>query len=109
MSLIYGTYRDGRIDLDAPVSLPEGARVAVVVPNERIGMTEAEWPDTPEGRAELISRLHAIEPLELTAEDEAEILSARGSVREASIEAVRRQMGLATWGGCCSIRGAQAT
>ena len=95
MNAIHGTYRNGHVDLDTPVSWTEGARVTVLAPEERIGMTEAEWPDTPEGIAELIARIRTIEPLDITPEEEAEIRSAREAVREVSIEAVRRQMGLA--------------
>ena len=58
------------------------------------GLREEDWPDTPENRAEILRRMEAIEPLELTAEDEAEIAAARAAVREVTLAAVRKQMGL---------------
>ena len=73
MSTIQGTYRGGRVDLDAPVDWPDGLRVEVVDPARPwIGRAEEEWPDTPEGREALLARFDAIEPLEFTPEEEAE-------------------------------------
>ncbi len=89
MDQIFGTYHDGRVVLDSAVDWPEGTRVAILAP------AAPEGPDSPEARAEWLARLDAIEPLELTPEDEAEIAAARAAVREASLQAVKRQMGLA--------------
>lgn len=95
MTTISGTYRDGRVDLASPVDWPDGLRVEITVPvEEHIGLDEADWPTTDEGRAELVARFEAIGPLVFTAEDEAEIESARQAVREITLEAVRRKMGL---------------
>lgn len=92
MNSTFGTYRDGHVDLDSTVDWPEGSRVAVSPKSERVGMRESEWPDSDEGRNVLLKRMEQMEPLELTVEDEIEIPAARGAVREASINAVRRQM-----------------
>lgn len=54
------------------------------------GLCEEDWPDTPENRIEILRRMEAIEPLELTEADEAEI----AAVREVTLAAVRKQMGL---------------
>ena len=88
---IEGTYHAGRVDLDKDVDWPEGCRVRVAL---EYGLREGDWPDTPENRAEILRRMEAIEPLELTAEDEAEIAAARTAVREVTLAAVRKQMGL---------------
>ena len=85
LSPIHGTYWKGRIDLDSPVDWPEGARVTVIPAAGGMGLSESDWPDSPETRATLVARIDAIEPLELTAADEAEIASAREAVRKASI------------------------
>jgi hypothetical protein len=63
-------------------------------PLDSIGMREEDWPDTPETRAEVLRRMEAVEPLELTAEDEARIASARAEMKAKSIEAMRQLMGL---------------
>jgi hypothetical protein len=94
MRPVFGTYREGRIVLDAPVDWPEGSRVAVAATGAGPGLAEADWPDGPETRATLLARLDAIEPLELSPQDEAEIEAARQDVRGASLRAVRRRMGL---------------
>ena len=88
---IEGTYHAGRVDLDKDVDWPEGCRVRVAL---EYGLREEDWPDTPENRAEILRRMEAIEPLELTAEDEVEIAAARTAVREVTLAAVRKQMGL---------------
>ena len=69
-TVITGTYRGGRIELDESVDWPEGRRVSVVAESATLGLREEEWPDTPENRAEILRRMEAVEPLELTAEDE---------------------------------------
>lgn len=59
-----------------------------------IGLREQDWPTTPEGIAALLAQMDAIEPLELTPSERAEISASRSAVREKSIDAVRRRMGL---------------
>jgi hypothetical protein len=95
MDSILGTYQRGHVLLDEPVNWPEGSRVVIAPANKRKGLTEEEWPDTPEGIAALLANLDAVEPLEFTPEEEAEIAAAREEVRRMTIEAVRKQMGLA--------------
>ena len=94
MNVVHGTYREGRVDLDAAVDWPNGSRVAVLPSNDSVGLVESDWPDCPETRAALLQRLDAIEPLELTPADEAETRAAREAVRQASVRAVRERMGL---------------
>ena len=94
MNVVHGTYREGRVDLDAPVDWRNGSRVAVLASNDSVGLVESDWPDSPDRRAALLQRLDAIEPLELTPADEAEIGAAREAVRQASVRAVRERMGL---------------
>ena len=94
MNVVHGTYREGRVDLDAAVDWPNGSRVAVLPSNDSVGLVESDWPDSPETQAALLQRLDAIEPLDLTPADEAEIEAAREAVRQASVRAVRERMGL---------------
>lgn len=91
-----GTYRAGRIELDSPVDWPDGARVAIVPADNAFGLSESVWQDTPAARQKLLADLDAAEPLEFGPQDEAEIAAARAAVRQASLEAVRKQMGLAS-------------
>ena len=94
MIVVHGTYREGHVDLDGPVDWPNGSRVAVLPSNDSVGLIESDWPDSPETRAALLQLLDDIEPLELTAADEAEIGAAREAVRQVSVRAVRERMGL---------------
>ena len=90
-TVIEGTYHAGRVDLSKSVDWPDGCRVRVAL---EYGLREEDWPDTPEGLAELIKGIDSFEPVQFTAEDEAEIAAARAAVREVTLAAVRKQMGL---------------
>lgn len=74
MSVIHGTYRDGKIIPDnPPADWPEGKRVVIgEAPDELdVGMREEDWPTTPEGIAAWIARVDQLQPF-LTPEEEAE-------------------------------------
>ena len=94
MTIIQGTYRDGCVELDAPVAWSEGRRVSVAVDPDSLGLSEAEWPTDGESRSKLLELIDSFEPVELSVADEAEIEAARSAVREKSLAAVREQMGL---------------
>lgn len=87
-----GTYRNGRVDLEGPVNWPDGERVTVTPEEVGHGLREEDWPTTPKGIADLLAQMDAIEPLELTPAERADIGAFRAAVREQSVEAVRRRM-----------------
>jgi hypothetical protein len=94
MNEIEGTFRSGQIVPDQPVDWPEGCRVLiqpVSATQSPVGMSEEEQSD-PTKIAEWLARFDALEPLELTPEDEAEIAAAREAVKRVTLEAVRRRM-----------------
>lgn len=84
MSVITGTVKNGLIVLDEPGNLPDGSRVVVqpVEAVETFGMSEAEWRDTPEAIADWIAWYDSLEPIELSAGDEAELKAFRGCQKE---------------------------
>ena len=98
MTTIIGTYRDGLVELDSPLSLPNGSRVQVVVPEDqenrcpelKYGLDEATWVDSPENRAALIKSMEEFEPIQLTPEEEREIEEARKAVKEYTLEKMKR-------------------
>lgn len=105
MSIIHGTYKSGHVELDSPVDWSEGVRVEVLSPAgekedssavdpEQFGMSDADWPTTKEGIAALIAEWNAMEPLELTPEDEREIEAAQKWMDDYSRAAVAKDMGL---------------
>jgi hypothetical protein len=91
---VLGTIHDGQVKFDQPVQLPEGTRVRIEALDNNldiVGITEEEQLD-PARHEAWLAKLHAIEPLEFTPEEELSIAAFRARVRELSIEAVRRRM-----------------
>ncbi|HYV38711.1 MAG TPA: hypothetical protein VE988_23705 [Gemmataceae bacterium] len=73
MITILATIQNGQIVPRQPVDWPEGTEVEVSLikpKGEKLGMTEDEWPTTPEGIAALLKRMDEAEPLEFTPEEE---------------------------------------
>lgn len=89
MATFAGTYRDGLVQLDSPLDLPDGFRVKVVIP-EPYGLDEATWVDSPENRAALLRSMEEYEPIQLTPEEEREIEEARRAVKEYTLEKMKR-------------------
>ncbi len=95
MSAVGGTIRDGKIVLDRPVEWAEGTRVYVQLLPE-YGIIEGVWPGdgSPSGEAEILKRMEEIEPLEFTPEEEAEFHATRETVKQVTLKAVAKEMGL---------------
>jgi hypothetical protein len=74
MTAIRAVVRNGKIEMDAPPDWAEGTEVLVepIAHAGSIGIRDEDWPDTPEGIARLLASMDKIEPLVLTAEEEAE-------------------------------------
>lgn len=89
-----GTYRDGRIELDQPVDWVDGMRVVIESEEESWDVDCPDAPMTPEEIEKRIAAIDAIEPLELTDAEVAEIDAARKQFGDYTIEAVKKQMGL---------------
>lgn len=79
MNVIKGTWKDGQIVLDDPADWPEGCRVLVepVPATEPIGLSEEEWPRTPEAIADWLKWFDSFEPVQMTPEEEADWAAAR--------------------------------
>ena len=91
MSTVPGRYHDGKVILDTPVDWADGMQVQVSPRAEKIGMSEEEWPTTPEGIEAMIKRIDALEPVDLTLEEEAEWLAAREEVKRYTIQKMNEQ------------------
>jgi hypothetical protein len=105
MNEIPGTFRDGRVELNAAVDWPNGTPVTVqaqigapkTTPSEEWREqwgVEDDWPDTPENRAEILRRIDAVEPLEMSPEEEVEWQATLAWFGNYTLEAVKRDMGL---------------
>jgi hypothetical protein len=98
MATFAGTYRDGLVQLDSPLDLPDGYRVQVVVPEDQenkrpelqYGLDEATWVDSPENRAALLASMEAYDPPVMTPEEEAEWNAAREAVKQYTLEKMKR-------------------
>ena len=73
MIAISGTYRDGKVTLNAPADWQEGATVRVELDADYmgVGMREEDWPLDPKNLAEWMRKVDALEPF-LTPEEEAD-------------------------------------
>jgi hypothetical protein len=94
MNAIKGTYKDGKIVLDAPAEWPEGCRVVVepVPEEETFGVREEDWSDTPEAIAAWLRWYDTLEPLVWTPGEEADLQAWQQKMKAFNVEAVRRQM-----------------
>ncbi len=79
MTVLRAVVKDGKIELEAPGDWPEGTEVRIepIPASGSVGIRDEDWPDTPEGIARHVALMDRIEPLEMTAEEEASWEAAR--------------------------------
>jgi hypothetical protein len=97
MTAIKGIWTNGGIVLDQPADWPEGCRVFIEPAPEEgpIGIREEDWSDTPEAVAEWLQWYDSLEPLEMSAEEEADLAAWREQVRQSTTASMdRRTAGL---------------
>ena len=84
MSSITGRWKDGNILLDSAADWPDGCRVVVEPLSEEAstGLSENEWDDSPEAIAEWLQWYEALEPLEISAQEEEDLADWRRQLRE---------------------------
>jgi hypothetical protein len=71
MSAILSVVKHGRIEVDAPPDWPDGTPVRVELGLNGHAEYDDERPETPEEIEEWIRRFREIEPIEMTAAEEA--------------------------------------
>jgi len=74
MSVMNGTYSDGRVQLAGNPDWPDGTpvRVEPVAADEPVvGMREEDWPTTPEAIEAWVAAVEALEPVMTPEEDAA--------------------------------------
>jgi len=95
MSVIAGTVRNGVVVPNRSLEVADGTPAEIHLgEREHLGMREEDWPDTPEGRAELDGEWAALEAVILTEEELAANEAWRQVMKKFNIDAVREQMGL---------------
>jgi hypothetical protein len=70
MSLIKAVVRNGRIETDEPLDLPEGTELLIPIP-DRFEDDEPGWDNSPEGIAAWLAWSESLEPLIFTEEEKA--------------------------------------
>ena len=71
MSTIKAVVRNGRIETEEPLDLPEGTELLIPIP-DRAGDDEPGWDNSPEGIAAWLKWADSLEPLVLTEREESE-------------------------------------
>ena len=96
MRAVKAKWTNGQIVPAEPVDWPEGSELLVepLPAEEKIGLDESAWEDSPEAIADWTAWLPTIEPLEYTEQELIELERFRGEYRRFNVEAVRKQMGL---------------
>jgi hypothetical protein len=69
--VVKGVIREGRVEVDEPVNLPDGSEVTITgFPHGKfVGLPDNDRPPTPEEIAADLAAMDEIEPLELTDEE----------------------------------------
>src|SRR5947209_11504615 len=73
MILVKGVVRNGRVEVEEPINLPDGSEVTITgYPNGKfIGLPDNGGPMTPEEIAQTLAAMDKIEPFEMTDEERA--------------------------------------
>jgi hypothetical protein len=81
--VIKGIVRDGRIDVETPINLPDGTELLIPLP-EASG-SEPGWDNSPEGIAAWLAWFDALPTLTITPDEEADTASWRKKMSEYGI------------------------
>ena len=73
--------RNGRVEPDAPLNLPEGTELLILPTAER-EETGADWDDTPEGIAAWLKSYDALQPMLFTAEEREALIKDQAARKE---------------------------
>jgi hypothetical protein len=82
VNAIKAIVKDRKIALSVPDDWPEGTEVVIEPLTESIGLSEEDWPDTPEEIARHLALMDQIEPFVMTPEEEAEWQADRQARKE---------------------------
>ena len=87
MVMLKGIVRNGHITLNEPTDLPDGTEVTLLTrdADDCIGIPDDQWPTTPEGIAQLVAEIEALEPFDMTPDEESDIAAWRQKTKEYTI------------------------
>lgn len=94
MNAITATWKNGQIRPDEPTDWPDGCRLRIEPLDQQgaLGMHEEDWSNTPEAISDWLSWYDSLEPLEFTAEEEAELEAWRRRAKEFSVANVDKRV-----------------
>jgi hypothetical protein len=86
VNAVRATFKNGQIVPSEPIRWPEGTELLVEpLPREQtVGIREEDWQTDPEAVADWLRWYESLEPLEFTADEEADIAAWRQKVKELS-------------------------
>jgi hypothetical protein len=67
-----GVIRNGRVELDQPINLPDGTELLISVANGKTEDDEEGWDTSPEGIANWLKWYDTLLPLKITPEEQAD-------------------------------------
>ena len=84
MTTIKAVVRNGRIEVEVPIDLPDGTELTIPTPNPASAarLRDEDCPETPEAIEEWIRWYDALEPLTFTPEERAAWQAARKEHKE---------------------------
>jgi hypothetical protein len=94
MKAITATWKNGQVLPDEVADWPEGCRLRIepVDQQESISMREEDWSTEPEAIADWLAWYDSLEPLEFTAEEEADLAAWRRKAKEFSIAKMNKSV-----------------
>ncbi len=84
MTTIEAVVRNGRIEVDKPIDLPDGTKLTIPLPGlcESLGIPDEKGSDTPDAIENWVQLYNSLEPLEFTPEERAALQTARREQKE---------------------------
>jgi len=84
MTTIKAIVRNGRIEVDKPIDLPDGTELTIPIPDplECPGIRDEDWSDTPEAIEAWIRWYDSLEPVEFTPAERSAWEAARREQKE---------------------------
>jgi hypothetical protein len=84
MTTIRAIVRNGRIEVDDPIDLPDGTELTIPIPDqaESLGIRDEDWLDTPEAIDSWIRWYDSLEPVEFTSAERAAWDAARQAQKD---------------------------
>lgn len=72
MTTIKAPVKDGRLEVEEPIDLPDGTELLIPLPNVPNQTDETGWDNSPEGIADWLKWYDSLEPLTITVAEEAD-------------------------------------